>query len=144
MGADHVQSDPSKSPQRKVKPVVLYAKAFFPGKTGTWSSQLGWAEIIYVPDNDGGRIKLRKRWQQRAKGGSPEWVSPRFPRKSRSYFLRVAKRFYEEGYPKKKRVQSDNAVELKGHIPDLCKMCMTKGRPCNDKSHKGRISSGAA
>ncbi len=135
MCSDHTENDAGNSRQRKVKPVVLKAKAFFPGKTGTWSSQLGWAKVMYNPDN-GGSVKLRMRWQQRAKDGSGEWVTPRFPRKSMGYFLRVAKRLYEEGYPKKKRVPNDNTPELKGHMPELCKMCIKLGRQCNDKSQK--------
>lgn len=69
----------------KSREIVLRGKAFFRGKTKTWSSELAYARVKYDPEKD--KIVFRRRWPQRSKDGSPDWVHPTFPKKTRKLFL---------------------------------------------------------
>lgn len=60
------KEEPSNARPWKPREIVLRGKAFFRGKTKSWSSELAYARVKYDPVDD--EISLRRRWPQRPRG----------------------------------------------------------------------------
>lgn len=134
---ENKMSEKPETPARRAKPVRLHAKAFFRSGDKRWSSELGWAVVLYIPGEDD--IKIKHSWGQRAKESDDNaWARPIFPKKSREYFLRVSRRLYEDGYPRRHRPQDEAAPKLKGHLPQGCQLCKQLGRSCIERQTRNK------
>ena len=120
----------------KARPLVLHGKAKFRSakdKKG-WSSELGWARVLYKPKKD--KIVFLHCWKQGPKDAKKqkdktEWVKPIFLPKAYESMLRYARQRYLDRYKKTNGKKKKAKPMLKGHMPHLCEMCKELGTSCN-------------
>lgn len=121
----------------KAKSLMLHGKGFFRGEGKHWSSEVAWALVLYIPEEDD--IRIRRKWPQRAKDGNKAWVQPVFSKKTRKRFKTFARGAYLRKYKRSGAAGGDdNEEELKGHCQELCKRCEELGHRCTQRKNRVR------
>jgi hypothetical protein len=128
---------PSQSSCRP-RPLKLHAKASF----GAWSSEMAWAEVLYIPKKD--RIIFIHTWRQSVKtssacdsdGKAPIWIKPHFSPASVKRLTDTARRMFENGYRRSSSHRNEPMPTLRGHSQTNCERCLELKHACNERSKR--------